>query len=152
MGKFAQNTDVSTDRSKAEIEKTLRKYGAGKFMSGWDDDQCMAMIQFEMQGRRIKFVLPLPSVDKFRLTESGRQRKNNSDIEAAWEQACRQRWRALNLAIKAKLEMVECQISTFEEEFLSYIVTASGKTVGETIIPQIEEGYNQGRVPRLMLE
>jgi len=150
MGKFAQNTDVSVDRSKSEIEKTLRKYGAGKFMSGWDEER--AVVQFEMQGKRIRFILPLPPVDEFTKTESGRARKNPRDIETAWEQACRQRWRALNLAIKAKLEMVECGIASFEEEFLSYILTPNGKTVGETIIPQINESYDSGKVKLLTLE
>jgi DNA modification methylase len=56
-----------------------------------------------------------------------------------------------NLA-KAKLEMVECRIATFEEEFLSYILTPNGKTVGETIIPQINENYATGKVKQLMLE
>ena len=37
-----------------------------------------------------------------------------------WEQACRQRWRALALVIKAKLEAIDAEISTFEEEFLPF--------------------------------
>lgn len=32
-GRYATNTDVSSDRSRAEIESTLRRYGANGFMA-----------------------------------------------------------------------------------------------------------------------
>jgi hypothetical protein len=41
--------------------------------------------------------------------------------------------------IKAKLEAVESGISTLEQEFLAQVVTESGRTIGEIIIPQISE-------------
>ena len=49
---------------------------------------------------------------------------------------CRQRWRALNLAIKAKLEAVESGIVTFDQEFLAHIVGPSGQTVKPLIALQ----------------
>jgi len=59
-----------------------------------------------------------------------------------WEQACRQRWRALCLAIKAKLEAVESGISHFEDEFLSQIIDPiTKKTGGELIRPELEQRY-----------
>jgi len=59
-----------------------------------------------------------------------------------WEQACRQKWRALCLAIKAKLEAVESGISHFEDEFLSQIIDPiTKKTVGELIRPELEQRY-----------
>jgi hypothetical protein len=36
VSKFAENTSVSAERSRAEIEKTLRRYGADQFMYGWE--------------------------------------------------------------------------------------------------------------------
>lgn len=62
----------------------------------------------------------------------------------------RQRWRALALAIKAKLEAVETGIATFEEEFLNYIVLPDGVTVGEFIRPQIETAYATGTMPKML--
>lgn len=65
-----------------------------------------------------------------------------------WEQACRSRWRALLLSVKAKLESVEIGISEFEEEFLAHIVDpATGRTVGEDIVPQIAKRYEQNGAP-----
>src|SRR5262245_44396717 len=67
-----------------------------------------------------------------------------------WEQACRQRWRALALAIKAKLEAVESGIATFEEEFLAYVVMPDGQTVGQHVLPNVERAYSTGQMPPLL--
>ena len=99
MAKYAANTNVSSELSRIEIEKTLIRYGAENFCYAMA--QGKAVIAFTMYGRQIKFILPLPTKDEFQLTPTGRQRAENSQYEA-WEQACRQRWRALNLVIKAK--------------------------------------------------
>ena len=102
-----------------------------------------------MYDRQIKFVLTLPCKEEFSKTPTGRDRSENSQYEA-WEQACRQRWRALNLVIKAKLEAVECGISVFEDEFMSNIVLPGGQTVGDFMKPQIEQAYINGSVPKLL--
>lgn len=44
MSRYAADTSVSVERSKAEIEKTLTRYGASAFAYGWEGDE--AMIQF----------------------------------------------------------------------------------------------------------
>ncbi len=38
-----------------------------------------------------------------------------------------------------------------DEEFMPYIVTPSGKTVAEEILPQLETMYSEGNVPRLLM-
>jgi hypothetical protein len=35
--KYAANTEVSAEKSRAEIETVLRRYGATGFMYGWDE-------------------------------------------------------------------------------------------------------------------
>jgi len=148
-GKYAANTNVASDLSRLEIERTLIKYGAGQFAYATDANR--AMIAFTLNGKQIRFLLPLPERNDFRLTETGRQRTGNSQQDA-WEQACRQRWRALNLVIKAKLEAFECGISVFEDEFMANIVLPGGRTVSQLMLPQIEQAYLTGEPPRLMLE
>ena len=147
MAKYAANTNVSSELSRIEIEKTLIRYGAENFCYAMA--QGKAVIAFTMYGRQIKFILPLPTKDEFQLTPTGRQRAENSQYEA-WEQACRQRWRALNLVIKAKLEAVESGISMFEDEFMSNIILPDGGTVGDFMKPQIEQAYTQGIMPALI--
>ena len=38
-GRYAAQTEVSSDRSRAEIERTLRKYGATAFAYGWEGNR-----------------------------------------------------------------------------------------------------------------
>lgn len=58
MGTYAADTSVSTDRSRAEIERTLRRWGAEQFMYGWTDQA--AIVGFVMRNRQVKFVVPMP--------------------------------------------------------------------------------------------
>ena len=147
MAQYAKNTNVSSELSRLEIERVLVRYGAEGF--AYATANGMAFIGFTMFDRQVKFVLPLPRKEEFRLTPTGRERTGSSQYEA-WEQACRQRWRALKLVIQAKLEAVECGISVFEDEFMSKIVLPGGQTVGEFMKPQIAEAYRIGEPPRLL--
>lgn len=151
MAKFAENTSVGADRSRVEIEKTVQRYGATGFAYGWDQDR--ALITFQMNDRRIRFILKMPNRNdqEFWQTPSGRERKQPQAYEA-WEQSTRQRWRALALAVKAKLEAVESGITTFEEEFLAHIVLADDTTVAERTLPMIAKIYESGKMMPLIPE
>jgi hypothetical protein len=149
MSRYAEGTDVSSERSKAEIERTLTRYGADQFMYGWKEGG--AFVGFRAQGRMIRFYLPLPNKDSDEFTRSPTGKPRSAQAAyTAYEQATRQRWRALSLVIKAKLEAVESGIAEFDEEFLAYIVLPGGQTVGETMVPQIEVAYTTGKMPALM--
>jgi len=148
--KYAAQTEVPVDRSKAEIERLLQRYGATEFAHGWKQDR--ATIMFKMQNRYVRFNLPLPTVGEFTKTATGKQRKAGTGaVTHAWEQACRQRWRALALSIKAKLESVESGIEQFESAFMAQVVMPDGKTISETVLPAIAEAYKTGKMPPLML-
>ncbi|WP_129138831.1 hypothetical protein [Modicisalibacter coralii] len=149
MARYAENTSVSSERSRAEIEQTLARYGADGFMYGWDGGT--AVLAFQMHGRRIRFDLTMPdrNDEAYTLTETGRERAP-AQAAKSWEQACRQRWRALALVIKAKLEAVESGITVFEEEFLAHIVLPGGNTVGRWMLPQVELSYETGQMPPLL--
>lgn len=145
---YAESTSVSADRSRAEIEKTLSRYGATSFIYGWEDER--AMVQFRAHERYVRFVLPLPDREQFAVTPTRRNRRSPAQIEASFDQAVRQRWRALSLVVKAKLEAVESGITTFEDEFLAHTVLPDGMTVGQWISPQVSEAYELGKMPRLL--
>lgn len=146
---YAQQTQVSTDKSRAEIERTLQRYGADQFMYGWD--ACNALVGFRMLNRQVRFVLPLPDRNDaaFTQTDTGRVRSETAAFKV-WEQACRQRWRALALVIKAKLEAVESGIAIFDEEFLANIVLPDNSTVGQFMLPQVRSAYETGDMPPLL--
>lgn len=146
---YAANTSVSVERSRAEIESTLTRYGATSFSSGWQSGA--AAVMFEADGRFIRFVLPLPDrqAQRFTRTATGRAR-SASEAEKAWKQEERARWRALLLVIKAKLEAVEAGITTFEQEFLANVVLPDGGTVGEWVGPQLDKSYSLGSMPSML--
>lgn len=148
MGRFAENTTVAAERSRDEIEATLVRYGAGAFMYGWEEQR--AVVQFRMADRLIRFDLPMPDRNERRFTHHARGARTESAAIAAWEQATRQRWRALALVVKAKLEAVESGITTFEHEFLAHIVLPDGSTVGQWAGPQVAEAYLSGAMPKLL--
>ena len=149
MPQYAATTSVSVEKSRAEIENILARYGAGQFGYATDSDRGLATIQFTANDRHIRFVLQLPKRNdkQFWYTPAGRKRLTPQKQVEAWEQACRQRWRALALAIKAKLEAVECGIAEFEEEFMANIVLPNGQTVGGMMRPQIAHAYMTGETP-----
>lgn len=144
---YAETTSVPIERSKAEIERTLAKYGASAFAYASDTEK--AMIRFAMKNRQVMFLLPLPPFADF-LLDKRRWIRPQAKQQEAWEQACRSKWRALALAIKAKLEAVESGITAFEDEFLSHIMLPNGKTAGDWLKPQIESAYQNNKMPPLL--
>jgi hypothetical protein len=147
-GRYAQRTSVPVERSRNEIEHILQRYGASQFMYGWDRTGAVIAFIVETgpdQHRQVRFHLPLPSRDERRFTHHSRGLRTATAAEAEWEQSCRQRWRALALVVKAKLEAVESGIATFEDEFLSYIMLPDGGTVGDLLGPQLEAAYDPDR-------
>jgi hypothetical protein len=132
--KFAEGTVVPVAKTRGEIEALASKYGASEFSSGWSGHT--AMIQFMARGRRVRFVLDLPASDWGAKDQSRHRASRESRIEAE----TRRRWRCLLLAIKAKLEVVESGISTFDEEFLAHIVIED-----RTVFERIREASANGR-------
>jgi hypothetical protein len=170
MARYAENTHVDAKRSRDEIERTLQRYNAMGFAYGWEQREVMkpaycnrygcrqvgqeptevcyrdhafgvvkskkvvrevAIIQFKVKNRAVKLEVPMPTQE-----EEGTATKH--------EKAVRQRWRALSLVLKAKLEAVESGISTFDHEFLAHMVMANGLTVGQALIPRLTETVERG--------
>lgn len=150
MSQYAANTAVSAEQSRAEIERTLTRYGADQFMYG--REATMAVVQFRMSGRVVRFVLEMPDPNdrEFTHTPSRGTRRTDAAAEKEWERATRQRWRALALVVKAKLEAVESGITEFEDEFLAHIVLPDGSTAGQWMRPQIAQAYETSEMPPML--
>ena len=125
--RYAETTKVPVSRSRDELERILARYGADAFGYGWDNGR--AVVSFRAQQRYIRFAMEIP-------------------LNAQEE---RQRWRALVLVVKAKLEAVESGITTFEDEFLAHVVLPDNRTVSDWLGPQIEDAYTQGGMPKLLM-
>ena len=137
---YAQNTTVSPEKSRAEIQATIKRYGASHFAYAEMPDK--AMVGFQVGVIRVRFhvSLPDPETREFthKKTRSGTTKRTDREARNAWEKAVRQRSRALALCIKAKLESVEAQIETFEESFLAHIVLPGGQTIGDQVVPGLQ--------------
>lgn len=139
MRRYAADTDVPVARSKAAIEAMLLQHGATEFAFGWDPTH--DRLQFRLFQRTIRFTLPRPDPDDRRFTLDARgYSRSASSVKRQIEQADRQRWRALYLVIRAKLEAVEAGIAIFEQEFLAFVVLGNGFTVGDVLVPRLQSG------------
>jgi hypothetical protein len=150
---YAAKTTVSPERSRAELEQILNRYGASAFAYGYDDDH--AVVTFRVHGRIVRFFVTVPALSEFRYTtgaqwNSGARSRTSAQQKTAREQSERQRWRALTLVVKAKLEAIESGITSFEEEFLAHMLLPDGTTVGEFLGPQLEEVYATGEMPPML--
>jgi hypothetical protein len=122
---FAARTKVPVEQTRLDIERLVKRYGASGFASGWQEDT--ARIQFVACNRHIRFTVIVPQQ----------------------EQAARQKWRALLLLVKAKLEAVDAKIATFEEVFVGDIVMPDGRTVWEATREPIKLAY-EGKTVALL--
>ena len=152
--RYAENTSVSTSKSNHEIERTLERYGADEFF--YAKGAAEAQIGFKLNDRQYLIKITLPDKDSAEFTKTPERRTARSEDAAfkAWEQACRQRWRALALFIKATLEAIECGIMSFDEAFLAHMMLPdqSGNTFGSCFIPQLDRAYQTGSTPKLLMK
>lgn len=129
---YAAATIVPAERSRAEIEQLLRRFGADQF--GYASSASHAQVMFRANNRTLRFDLPL-SVSA-------------NDREKA--QRDRSAWRALVLSIKAKIVAIESGIVTFEVEFMPQTVMPDGRTVAQHALPAIAASYEKRSAQSLL--
>jgi hypothetical protein len=123
---------VPVNRTKGQIEAMLTDYGASHF--AYFGNPKGEMVIFEVEGRRLRFNVPLE--------------------EGASPKAVRsrnQRWREFLQCVRAKLESVTTGIESFTEAFLAHVVMPDNRTVYEHVAPRIarivEGGEMQPSLP-----
>jgi hypothetical protein len=109
-GKFAAKTDVPAERTMAEIEATLQRYGCQQFARLTDRDAGTETIAWRTEGAG------------YRITIHGTEK----------DQVRRQRWRATLLAIKAVLEWSAINEVPVSALLMPHLVLADGRTVAES--------------------
>lgn len=139
MGKYAEGTSVPVERSQAEINKVLGKFGADQLAYATSSAPPAVLIGFRAKGRLIRFHLPMPEQKEFHGTPL--------QIEKLFASENRRRWRALLLVLKAKLEAVDSGITTFEQEFYAHTLLPGGMTVFEMTNKEVTRSLTQGKPP-----
>lgn len=144
--RFAEGTEISAERSRADIETLLRKHGASEFAVYTSDDRTIYM--YRLKGMMVRHQVEYPKRAPYEKDpRSSWKKRPEEQVKKLQEAEWRRRWRALLLVCKAKLEMVEAGGSTFEREFLADIMLANGETMGQAMLPRIQEMYQTGVMP-----
>ncbi len=157
---FAKNTNVQISKSKTELEALLIRYKASQRVFGTDDTTGSAFVVFTLgadeNARQVRLKIPLPPLSAFatkmRKGASFSRTQTPQQQAKAWDQACRERWRAIVLVTKAKLELIQMGASTVEREFLADIRMTNGKTVGEQLEKLLADSNRNGPPPLLLGE
>lgn len=145
---FAKGTTVAAAKSEAEIRGTLARLQANSIIVG--NDGPVSFVLARINGRYVKFEVALPDRQEFRVDGRGTLRSPERVDQAVRDETNR-RWRALALLVKAKVTAIEDGIATFEDEFISATVMPDGKRFIEHARPAVEEAYQLGTAPKLLL-
>ena len=137
MAEYAKNTKVPVSRSKTELEAIFQRWGVDGFMIAWEGN--INIIAFKHKGLQARVPVPQPQKERF-------------PSNAAYEQAIRQRWRAMILFVKSTLEAVDSGIASFEQAFLPHLVLPDGSTVTDSLMPGIYGALEAGQMPPMLPE
>lgn len=152
--RYAEGTQVSAERSRAELEELLRRHGAQEFAVYTSAERTVFM--YRLKGSMVRHHVEYPAdLQQFQTKNHyGTPLRKPDELTKRAEQEWRRRWRALVLVCKAKLEIIESGGSTFEREFLADMLLADGQTVAQALVPKLREMYETGQqpdFPRLLL-
>lgn len=155
--KFARKTTVAVSKSRAEIDKCLRDFGADQLQ--WSDDfkNGHAMLRFIWRNDGVdylaRFNIRVPTEEEMRKEphvidgRSGQVSENK--LKEALERRGMVEHRELALFIKAAFVAVEAGIIAPEQVFLPFLEGADGVTVSERVLPQMHEML-RGKQQRLL--
>jgi hypothetical protein len=151
MPRYASGTSVTVDRSITQIRQLVLRFGADKFAVA--TGRRTATVAFAYKGRPVKFDLSLPDQDDpvFLVTETGRPRRNPKAPLEAWDRECRAKWRSLHLLLKALFVAIEEGLLDFDRAFMHDIVMPDGRTVGQKLLPVVQEAISRGDVGAQLL-
>lgn len=146
MRRYAENTAVPISRSRAEIDKLLRAWGATGIQ--WTDE-------FEHDRVTLRFIWPrgetrftarfdlrLPTAKSFEgeATDRRNGRLLPQKLQKLLDARGKHEHRVLALWIKAALNAVDSGIVEPEVLFLPFIENKAGKTVAEATLPALTKG------------
>lgn len=157
---YAAGTDVTVERSRAELDQLLTKHGATEI--GILRRPAGTLVVFVLEGLRIRQTVAQPDPESLRRPAAPKSRNQHTrgipsgalleqQLTQAVEAELRRRWRALILITKAKLELIEHGDSTIAREFMADTVLPSDETVGEVMLPRIAKALADHTMPPLQL-
>lgn len=140
MSEPYRNTDVSVERSKEQINRSLRSAGARglQLEEAWaEDGQVTACVVRFLWPTEQGTVVPV----RFNATPLPPEKGARGGWKTSPDQRERQAWRGLAWYIESMVKAAAFGIVPFEAVFLAFFEDgATGRTIGEVLIPQLEAG------------
>jgi hypothetical protein len=147
---YAKGTTVDVSKSRAEIDHVLVKNGASSVGILNDSDKAVAVVAFTIRGAKFRLEIPMPLMAEVEKVPRPRQWSYWDETRrSAWKrselsQLERERWRAVLLLIKSKLEIVRIGLSSVEREFMADLVLPSGQRAEAFFAEAIRRGLEGG--------
>lgn len=129
--RFAQDTIVPVGRTQDEIKSRLRQASADQIAIFESADR--TAVAFRLGGAFYRITVPT----------------DPKAPDVAQDE--RRAWRLLGLLMKSKLEAIREGATTVEREFLADMMLYDGKTVSETIGPELRIAQQEGRMPKTLM-
>lgn len=138
MSEPYRDTSVAVSRSKEQIAKSLRSAGARgvQMEEEWEGDKTTKLL--------VRFMWPTEQGAILRVRFAAAPLEAEVGARGGWkvspEQRERQAWRGLAWYIESLVKAAAFGIVPFEAVFLAYFEDDKGVTIGDQLIPQIENG------------
>jgi len=146
-----ENTEVSVSRSQEGIRKLImsRKGSKIAFITDPPNEGFEAYIELEGQPYRIRLlgVMRDAPEEKSRMYR-GSLKTTEKQRSAFVEAEARRIWRVLFYHLKSVFEAADSGVLEMRELLLPYIVTNSGKTIAQQILPKLSQAieHNPARL------
>lgn len=145
MRRYAEGTSVAVSKSRGEVDKLLREWGADAIQ--WSDEfkAATATLRFiwtyDENEYLARFTIKLPAEEELKkgAVDGRTGRVSQTKMETLLRTRGRQEHRILLLWLKAALNAVDCGIVSAEAIFLPFMEGKDGRTVAEIAVPKMAQ-------------
>ena len=157
MGRrYANDTSVSVSKSRGEIEKLLRVWGARQMQWSDDFEGGKALLRFIWDNAgttyTARFTIDVPTSEEIK--EEAVHATTGRFLQTKYDKAMERRGmvehRELSLLLKAIFVAVDCGLITAEQVFLPFLEDQYGVTVSDRVLPNLSQMLNKGGTKNLL--
>lgn len=130
MALLKYTTQISADKTVAEIQKCLSEHGASAILNEYDKEGYISSVSFQIKVKDQTVSFKLPS-DWRPVLEIMEQDSKVPQRLCDQEQALRVSWRIVKSWIEAQMAILETKMVKMEQIFLPYAIGKDGRTVSE---------------------
>lgn len=127
-------TTVDAFKTVSEIEYIIAKHRAKSIMKNYEGESITGLsFLIDIGNKQIPVRLPIKIDECLEVLKKEKKNSPRSNIKATREQAERVAWRIMKDWVEAQMAILDIEMVRFEEIFLPYIETNTGKTIYERL-------------------